>query len=383
MRVSGEKRWSFPTRAPVRFAPTYWNGRIFATSDDGYLYCLKASDGALLWKKRGGPTAEMILGNGRMISRWPARGGVVIKDDILYYGAGIWPSDGIYLYALDPETGEKLWLNDTAGSIYMGQPHGGAYAKSGVASQGYLVASEERIFMPTGRSVPAAFDRGSGEFQYFALQANTKRGGAEAILSGECVINGGYAFLQDSGDLHSSVGAGPIAAVDGGIVGVVKGELTSFDWIDKTTVDRKGKSVEGRALKESYSLKLSKKGTCVIGAGDRVVVGLEDGVSVVASEKESWGQDVEGTVYGLAASDGPVVRQHGSGVYLLFWRGGRRVTWSSKVSRKKGPIRYMPSWRDRLSSRPRFVRGMRSIWGVEMGNWPWSWRGARNYLSMV
>ena len=45
---TGAEEWGFPTRGPVRFAPTYLEGRIFATSDDGFLYCLKATDGSLL-----------------------------------------------------------------------------------------------------------------------------------------------------------------------------------------------------------------------------------------------------------------------------------------------------------------------------------------------
>ena len=115
----------------------------------------------------------MALGNGRMISRWPARGGPVVFDDIVYFATGIWPSDGVSLYALDPDTGGTIWLNDTAGSIYMGQPHGGAYAKSGVASQGYLAANEKQVFMATGRGVPAVFDRATGVFE---IHIHTVRG---------------------------------------------------------------------------------------------------------------------------------------------------------------------------------------------------------------
>ncbi len=95
--ATGESRWAFPTRGPVRFAPCYFEGKIFAGSDDGYLYCLNAEDGSLLWKKRGGPSDEMILGNDRMVSRWPVRGGAVVYDGTLYFAAGIWPSDGVSL----------------------------------------------------------------------------------------------------------------------------------------------------------------------------------------------------------------------------------------------------------------------------------------------
>ena len=33
-------------------------------------------------------------------------------DDIVYFAAGIWPSEGIYLYALDASTGKVIWVND-------------------------------------------------------------------------------------------------------------------------------------------------------------------------------------------------------------------------------------------------------------------------------
>lgn len=38
--ATGRERWSFFTDAPVRFAPTVWKDRLFAVSDDGYLYAL-------------------------------------------------------------------------------------------------------------------------------------------------------------------------------------------------------------------------------------------------------------------------------------------------------------------------------------------------------
>lgn len=52
---SGEERWVFHTDGPVRFPPVGWKGRIYFVCDDGYLYCVKASNGNLVWKFRGGP----------------------------------------------------------------------------------------------------------------------------------------------------------------------------------------------------------------------------------------------------------------------------------------------------------------------------------------
>src|SRR5688500_10735951 len=117
--ATGEAKWTFFTDAPVRFAPAIWKDRAYVVSDDGYLYCLSLADGSLIQRWRGGPTDEMILGNGRMVSRWPARGGPVIRDGLVYVGAGIWQSEGIYLIAIDAESGRELWRNDQAGKIYM------------------------------------------------------------------------------------------------------------------------------------------------------------------------------------------------------------------------------------------------------------------------
>ncbi len=44
---SGEEQWVFYTEGPVRFAPVLYKDRLYAVSDDGHLYCLKASDGSL------------------------------------------------------------------------------------------------------------------------------------------------------------------------------------------------------------------------------------------------------------------------------------------------------------------------------------------------
>jgi len=95
--ATGKEQWTIFTDSPVRFAPAYWRGRLYAVADDGYLYCLQAKTGKLVWKKRGGPREDMVLGNARMISRWPARGAPTIVDDIVYFAAGIWPSEKIFI----------------------------------------------------------------------------------------------------------------------------------------------------------------------------------------------------------------------------------------------------------------------------------------------
>src|SRR5204862_5011835 len=88
---TGVEKWKTFVDAPVRFAPVASEGRIYFTSDDGYLYCLQGETGTLVWKMRGGPSDRKILGNERLISTWPARGAPVIADGNVYFAASIWP----------------------------------------------------------------------------------------------------------------------------------------------------------------------------------------------------------------------------------------------------------------------------------------------------
>ena len=152
--ATGEERWSFFTGGPVRLAPTVWKDRVFVGSDDGFVYCLNAADGRLVWKKRGGPNDEKLLGNGRMISRWPIRTGVLVDKGIAYFGAGIFPHENVYLCAVRADDGRLIWKNDTISQE-------GAN-RNDFSPQGYLLATRTQLFVPSGRALPVAFDRATG-----------------------------------------------------------------------------------------------------------------------------------------------------------------------------------------------------------------------------
>ncbi len=195
---SGADRWLFFADGPVRFAPVAFEGMVYFTSDDGYLYCLAGDTGKLLWKFRGGPSDRKILGNERLISTWPARGAPVIADGKVYFAASIWPFMGIFIHALDARTGAVVWTNDGDGSNYMKQPHN-ADAFASIAPQGPLVIVGDKLLVPGGRSVPACFDRKTGKLLRYALAENGKRGGgSEVSAMGKIFFNGGAIFDIDS-----------------------------------------------------------------------------------------------------------------------------------------------------------------------------------------
>lgn len=181
---TGAKLWSYFAEGPVRLPPVGWNGQVYFCSDDGYLYCVAAADGRLQWKLSGAPNNQHAIGNKRLTSAWPARGGPVIRDGTVYFAASIWPFMGTFIYAVDAETGEVQWVNDSTGSQYIKQPHS-APSFAGVAPQGALVATDELLIVPGGRSVPAAFNRKSGEFRYFEINAGGKGTGGSFVAADE------------------------------------------------------------------------------------------------------------------------------------------------------------------------------------------------------
>ncbi len=185
---TGQEKWSFYTDGPVRFPAVAAKGKVYFVSDDGYLYCVDAKQGKLIWKYRGIPKDRKILGNERLISTWPARGGPVIKDGIVYFANGIWPFMGVFIYALDAETGEEIWCNDSSSAIYMKQPHNSPSFAS-IAPQGILVISGDKLLVPGGRSVPACFDLTTGELLYYQLSEHNKTGGAFVCATDNHFIN--------------------------------------------------------------------------------------------------------------------------------------------------------------------------------------------------
>ncbi|MCA9248490.1 MAG: PQQ-binding-like beta-propeller repeat protein [Planctomycetales bacterium] len=165
---SGEERWRRYLDGPPRLAPAVWNDLVLVGADDGCIYCLSLADGSVAWKFRAVPSRRCLLGNRRMISAWPVRGGPVVADGVVYFAAGVWPLEGVFLYALEATSGKLVWHNDSAGTIFGPQPHG-AESLGGVSPQGYLALQGEDLVVPCGQALPAYFDRSTGRLKEFAL----------------------------------------------------------------------------------------------------------------------------------------------------------------------------------------------------------------------
>lgn len=182
--ATGRLLWRFISDGPIRFAPVAWEGKVYFGSDDGHLYCLDAGDGSLRWKFRAAPSERKLLGNRRLISTWPVRGGPVLRDGRIYFAAGVWSFEGVFVYALDAESGELLWLNDDCGYIYGLHPHN-AVAFGGLAPQGYLLINGDELVVPSSSAYPARFNLETGELIDFQLPAEGRKPGGWFVATGD------------------------------------------------------------------------------------------------------------------------------------------------------------------------------------------------------
>lgn len=167
---TGKELWVYRTNGPVRFAPAVWKDSVCFGSDDGFLYCVELSTGKLRWKHQATPNNRRLLGNRRLISVWPVRGGPVVADGQVYFAAGVWPFEGVFVLAMDIETGEVVWRNERLGYLFGQQPHD-TQAIGGLAPQGYLIVNEDEVIVPCSTAYPARLNRETGELIEFKLPA--------------------------------------------------------------------------------------------------------------------------------------------------------------------------------------------------------------------
>jgi outer membrane protein assembly factor BamB len=112
---SGERLWQFTAGARVDSPPTIWNGRALFGASDGYVYCLRAADGQLIWRYRAAP-ADLRMGvYGQIESVWPLHGTVLVRQTEggqaelwCVAGRSMFLDGGLRLLRLDPITGAKI-----------------------------------------------------------------------------------------------------------------------------------------------------------------------------------------------------------------------------------------------------------------------------------
>ncbi len=112
---SGEVAWSFTAWARIDSPPTVLHGEGDALclfgSRDGWVYCLRASDGELVWQFLAGRNDTRITVQSQLESPWPVFGSVMVDGDGVVVSAGRQSATdgGISIYKLDPAEGRIVW----------------------------------------------------------------------------------------------------------------------------------------------------------------------------------------------------------------------------------------------------------------------------------
>ena len=111
----GKSLWEFTAGGRIDSPPTVYRGLVLFGSADGYVYCLRGSDGAPVWRFLAAPADRRIVAYGQLESVWPVPGNVLIAEDpklgaVAYFAAGrsSYVDGGMRLYRMRPRSGELL-----------------------------------------------------------------------------------------------------------------------------------------------------------------------------------------------------------------------------------------------------------------------------------
>jgi outer membrane protein assembly factor BamB len=365
--ATGREKWAFHVNGPVRLTPVCKDNRVYFGSDDGFVYCLDRKDATLVWKARIGPDHSRIVGNGKLISAWPVRGGLTLHNGMVYCSAGMFPAQGVYFAALDMKDGRKL--------IHRRTPH---------AASGQSLIVEHKLWIPEHRIAPIAYDLSDGASQEMEkipviraaggsrtwrvdslpVYGPSESGYISIRISPETfgkvrVGHGGAAENQFPPGTFTSVAANRMVANDQAVVllrndqvrglkiqdfrDVLKRRAKEIEEADKAGADKHGKLFGGynipvrlgavdKGLAESLNqasawqkdLRENQRFFQVIATHNAFFLGGMDTVVALdpLSGREIWQGQAEGNVYSLAFADGKLYAGTDRGVIHCFGPAG-------------------------------------------------------------
>jgi len=122
--ADGAALWTFTAGGRIDTPPTIDEGRVLFGSADGWVYCLGEADGRLAWRRRAAPDSRKVGAFGQLEAAWPVHGSVLVHDGVAWLAAGrsSYLDGGIFLYGLNPATGEVLQKR----TLYSPDPQTGA-----------------------------------------------------------------------------------------------------------------------------------------------------------------------------------------------------------------------------------------------------------------
>jgi len=178
----GEVAWRFTANGRVDTAPTIHRGLCLFGAKSGWVYCLRADDGRMVWRLRAAPLGEQIVAYGQLESPWPVPGSVLVIDDVAYFAAGrqSLADGGILVFAVEPSNGNIRWVR-RLDSV----PQQGFYECSALEFDNFDLLHRQGDGVAMSRWV---FDRKTGEMSLdrWAAFAKLNTGGGAAMVPQGC-----------------------------------------------------------------------------------------------------------------------------------------------------------------------------------------------------
>ncbi len=118
--TDGKQLWQYTAGGRIDSPPTYHRGTVLFGSADGWVYCVDAAAGQLVWRFRAAPEDRRIGAFGQLESAWPVHGSVLVIDSTAYFAAGrsSHTDGGIHLFGLDAASGELRCRTTLQGPSY-------------------------------------------------------------------------------------------------------------------------------------------------------------------------------------------------------------------------------------------------------------------------
>jgi outer membrane protein assembly factor BamB len=147
--ADGSRRWAVTTPSRVDSPPTISAGRAIFGCADGWIYCLRLTDGELVWKTCIAPQRRWIVVRDRLESTWPVNGSLIVRDGVVYAVAGrsTYTDGGMVLARLDAESGQVLSRTSLTGEKLTpdDRPLGNSYGHGSLRD--LLVCVGDELFM--------------------------------------------------------------------------------------------------------------------------------------------------------------------------------------------------------------------------------------------
>jgi len=322
--ATGKQQWRFFADGPVRFAPIGAEGRIYFGADDGCVYCLEATTGRQLWKFNAAPNARKVIGNDRLISVWPVRGGPVLDNGAIYFTAGVWPFEGNFLYALNAQTGKPI-------SVAASGDHHPVVLDSRTP-QGYLAVSGAKLFVPCGRATVACFNRTSGKFESYSY-STSRVTNYHVSVTGEWLFHGQVPYDMKHKSTLPIKTDKPIITPDA-LYSAAGDKVTAYNLAEPQIIkgkDRRGAPTEKRTLKATWSatpenlpagtgaLRLHiKAGNRLFGHRDNQVVAID--LPAEGAANVGWKATTPSDPTAMLAADGKLFVVTDEGMLLCYGR---------------------------------------------------------------